>query len=153
MSSARGQANHAPYRANILLAAWRRDLDEQSVAARTLAQTYLPAVRLHLNAAYGWFLLEITRPGSLPDNPPRCLAELPDIATGKAVPGEIREFQQLEENGWIGEMLDQGQETAAPSSAGNLAVSAPEAGPEHAAHWSDQLQRLFDRMGDSLDEY
>ena len=153
MSSARGQANHALYLAGILLAAWRRDLDAQSVAARTLAQAYLPAVRQHLIDAYGWFLLEITRPGSLPDRPPRCLAELPEIAAGKALPGEIREFQQLEEGGWIADMLAGDTTVAAPTSVGNLAVSAPATGPEQAQHWSDQLQSLFERMGDSLDEY
>lgn len=153
MSSARGQANHALYLANILLAGWRRDLDAQTVAARTLAQAYLPAVRDHLVSAYGWFLLDITRPGALPDQPPRCLAELPDIAAGKAVPGEIREFEQLELSGWLAEMLADDSQPSTPTSTGNLAVAAPDAGPEQAQHWADQLQSLFDRMGDSLDEY
>lgn len=153
MSSARGQANHALYLAKILLAAWRRDLAAESIAARTLAQAYLPAVRAHLSAAYGWFLLEIIRPGALPDKPPRRLAELPEIAQGKAVPGEIREFQQLEQFGWVADMLSDDLSTQAPPAAGNLAQSAPEAGPEQVQHWAEQLQSLFDRMADSLDEY
>ena len=87
MSSARGQANHALYLARILLAAWRRDLAAEAVATITLTQAFLPAVRLHLGHAYGWFLVEITRPGGLPVQPPQCVAELPEVADGKAVPG------------------------------------------------------------------
>ncbi len=155
MGSARGQANHALYLARILLAAWRRDLDAESVAATTLSSAYLPGVREHLCAAYGWFLLEITRPTALPDQPPRCLAELPEIAAGKALPGEILEFQQLEEGGWLGDMLSSGCEghTPAAPNSGNLAVPAALSGPDQASLWADQLQSMFDRMGDSLDEY
>ena len=153
MSSARGRANHALYLARILLAAWRRDLDAESVAAVTLTSAYLPGVRQHLVDAYGWFLLEITRPGALPEKPPRSLSDLPEVAEGKALPGEIREFQQLEQGGWIGEMLSSDSVTPAPSSASSLAVAAPLSGPEQASLWADQLQSLFDRMGDSLDEY
>ena len=153
MSSARGQANHALYLAKILLAAWQRDLATESVAAVTLTQAYLPAVRSHLVRSYGWFLLEISRPGGLPEQPPGSLAELPEIADGKAAPGEILEFQRLEATGWIGDMLS-GEPTAmGKASAGNLAMSAPATGPEQAEQWALQLQALFDRMGDSLDEY
>jgi hypothetical protein len=157
VSSARGQANQALYLARILLAAWRRDLEAESVAAVTLTGAYLPGVRQHLIDAYGWFLLEITRPGALPGQPPRSLSELPEVAEGvaegKALPGEIREFQQLEQGGWIGDMLSGDSLTPAPSRASSLAVAAPLTGPEQAALWADQLQTLFDRMGDSLDEY
>ncbi|RLQ22935.1 hypothetical protein DWB85_05700 [Seongchinamella sediminis] len=153
MSSARGQANHALYLANILLAAWRRDLAEESVAAVTLNQAYLPAIRAHLRHAYGWFLLEITRPGALPPQPPASLAELPGIDAGKALPGEIVEFQRLEAGGWIGDMLADDTAEESVASSGNLARGAPASGPEQASQWAGQLQSLFDRMGDSLDEY
>lgn len=153
MGSARGQANGALYLARILLAAWRRELDAESVPAVTLTSAYLPGVREHLVDAYGWFLLEITRPGALPDKPPRGLSDLPEIADGKALPGEIREFQQLEQGGWIGEMLSGDIQTPVSASASNLAVAAPLSGPKQASLWADQLQSLFDRMGDSLDEY
>ncbi|EEB80027.1 hypothetical protein GPB2148_3878 [marine gamma proteobacterium HTCC2148] len=153
MSSARGQANHALYLARILLAAWRRDLAAEAVATITLTQTFLPAVRLHLRHAYGWFLVEITRPGGLPFQPPQCVAELPEVADGKAVPGELLEFQRLEESGWIGEMLSADALPSPMASSGNLAVSSPASGLDQASVWAAQLQTLFDRMGDSLDEY
>jgi hypothetical protein len=153
VSTARGQANHALYLARILLAAWRRDLAAESVANVTLTQAYLPAVREHLALAYGWFLLEITRPGAVPETPPRGIAHLPGIEEGKAIPGEIREFQQLEQDGWIGDMLAASPARSAAPSPDNLAVVAPIAGPDQASLWADQLQSVFDRMGDSLDEY
>ena len=153
MSSARGQANHALYLARILLSAWRRDLSAESVASVTLTQAYMPAVQRHLGRAYGWFLIEVTRPGGLPSDPPLSVAELPEVVAGKAVPGELKEFQQLEQAGWIGDMLaDEGLQVATASS-DNLAVNANIQGPDLAAVWADQLQSLFDRMGDSLDEY
>lgn len=153
MGSARGKANHALYLARILIGAWQRDHADGSIAAITLAQAYAPAVRGHLLDAYGWFLLEITRPGALPDTPPRCLAELPAQAEGKALPGEIREFQQLEREGWIGELLAYSPVVAAMPSAGNLAANVSGPTPADATAWADRLQALFDRMGDSLDEY
>ena len=80
-------------------------------------------------------------------------AELPDIAQGKAMPGEIREFQRLEGEGWIGEMLSSEAGARSSSSPVNLAVSVSEPGPDDAETWAGLLQQLFDRMGDSLDEY
>jgi hypothetical protein len=153
MSSARGQANHALYLARILIGAWQRDSAAESIAATTLAQAYAPAVRAHLTAAYGWFLLEITRPGVLPEEPPRSIDVLPDVAAGKALPGEIRELHQLEQDGWIGELLTMSTAAAPAASAGNLAVSVAGPTPAQACDWADRLQSLFDRMGDSLDEY
>ncbi len=153
MGSARGEANQALYLARILIKAWQRDGEQQDVAATTLARAYVPAVREHLIAAYGWFLLEITRPGALPEQPPRGLAELPEIAAGKALPGEIREFQQLESEGWIAEMLQASPDAQTTSSAANLAVVTSGPTPAVVEDWADRLQALFDRMGDSLDEY
>jgi hypothetical protein len=153
MSSARGQANHALYLARILIDAWQRDSDARSVAATILSQAYAPAIREHLVTAYGWFLLEVTRPGALPEQPPRSLSELPDVSDGKALPGEIREFHRLEQDGWIGELLAFSTLAAPVPSAGNLAISVTGPTPAQATDWADRLQSLFDRMGDSLDEY
>lgn len=153
MTFTRGRANHSLYLARILLQGWRDALSARATPGNTLSQAYLPAVRLHLADAYGWFLLEITRPGEMPGSPPHSVTRLPDMADGKAVPGEVREFQQLEQEGWIGDMLAAGDAVAvAGRSADNLATSATP-GPEDAARWADALQQLFDRMGDSLDEY
>ncbi|QFU76151.1 hypothetical protein EY643_11025 [Halioglobus maricola] len=153
MSSARGRANQSLYLARILLQAWRGDLAAETVAGKTLASAYLPATRAHLANAYGWFLLEIARPGALPSSPPQSLAELPEIAEGKAIAGELREFQHLEQDGWIGEMLAADTMPVQALSPNNLAVSAVESGPEQVETWANLLQQLFDRMGDSLDEY
>lgn len=161
MSGARSHANHRLYLARVLLDCWRDALARETVPAVTLSQAFGEAVREHLVAAYGWFLLEITRPEPLPAHPPRGCAELPGVAAGKAVPGEIRELAQLEEEGgWLAALLA-GEEPApqfrrgdARRGDGNLAVQADHApGPGQLQQWADYLQGLFDRMGEFLDEY
>jgi hypothetical protein len=154
VSSARAQANHRLYLAKIQLAAWRRALDEQEVAASTLTQAFQPAVQQHLRSAYGYFLLAISGCEDSTAEPPGCCDELPPVPPGRSIPGEIREFQQLELGGWLAELLAQ----PAPGPLGersrdNLASPvAARSGPETAAHWIQQLERLFDRMGSALDE-
>ena len=159
MSSARARANHKLYLARIVLTAWQGALAAQNIPAKTLSQAYAGAVREHLAQAYGWFLLEIAQPSALPDRPPRTCADLPSVAEGKAIPGEIREFAQLESGGWIAEMLVEpdvwsgtgaGRGAAAP----NLVIEASAVpGPDIYGRWADRLESLFDRMSDSLDEY
>jgi hypothetical protein len=155
MSSQRAQANHGLYLAKIQLSGWRHALAAQDIPAGTLTQAYLPAVREHLLAAYGWFLLEVSGTEQAGGKPPRGCAGLPDVAAGRAVPGEVREFQQLETSGWLAELLAEGYIPArtAPMQ-GNLAVATPEpTGCEQVQQWINSLEVLFDRMSDSLDEY
>jgi len=155
MSSARAQANHGLYLAKIQLAGWRRALAAQEIPAVTLAQAFQPAARERLLAAYGWFLLAVSGSEQLTDRPPRSCAGLPGIAAGKAVPGEIREFQQLESAGWLVELLSE-RDVAVRNAPlqGNLAVPSQElASCEQVQQWIDKLEALFDRMSDSLDEY
>jgi hypothetical protein len=157
VSSSRAQANHRLYLARILLAAWQTDLDKQQVAARTLEQAYGTSVREHLLDAYGWFLLTVSEPAVPLAQPPHSVAELPEVAEGKAIAGEVREFQQLEQAGWLAELL--ASQDAMPAqrssrSPQNLAQAAPaQSGLQQFGDWAVQLEALFDRMGDSLDEY
>ncbi len=155
MSTGRARANHSLYLAKILLAAWRREWGEEVLPQRVLAQAYLPAARQHLLDAYGWFLLEISGASELPDNPPKNCSELPEPPDGKAEAGEIREFRQLEQAGWLAEILrgDDGGTASAVASAGNLAAAKDYLDPEHAQAWADALEACFQLMGDSLDEY
>ncbi len=155
MSSSRAQANHRLYLAKIQLSAWRRELAAQDIPAITLGQAFQPAVREHLLDAYGWYLLAVTGMEADPAALPRSCAELPPVAEGKAVPGEIREFQQLERDGWLAELLSPlAPQAGAASSSFNLASTAPVLpDTERAGEWIQRLETLFDRMGDSLDEY
>lgn len=155
MSSARGRANHQLYLARIVLASWREALARQDIPAKVLTQAFQGAVRNHLIVAYGWFLLEVSRAESLPEAPPRSCAELPAPAEGKVFPAEIREFQQLEDKGWLSEMLAERDPAPLPvQNPNNLAVAAAEqAGPDQVERWLRQLAAAFDRMGASLDEY
>lgn len=157
MSSARGLANHHLYLGRILLGAWERDLLAEDIPARTLAQAYAPACHRHLNLAYGWFLLAILSPDDLPAAPPGRVAELPERPAGQATPAEIHEFTLLERDGWLGDMLawtaGSPSRTAPARSAGNLARAASGAGDhDDFSAWSERLEALFLRMGDSLDE-
>lgn len=159
MSRARARANHKLYLARIVLAAWREALSAQQIPEKTLTQAYSGAVREHLVQAYGWFLLEICQPAELPDKPPRSCADISSGAEGKAIPGEIREFARLEVDGWLADLLDDPDEwaktaprsAAAPSNLARTTMELPD--PGSFGHWADQLETLFDRMSDSLDEY
>ncbi len=157
-SSARARANHKLYLARILLDAWQRALDGEDIPANTLAQAFFRPVREHLIGAYGWFLLALCHLDELQPYPPRSCAELPELPQGRAVPGEVHEFQHLEDSGWLADLLDERDELARVShrsgEAGrNLATTASELpGPAEMSFWSEQLEALFNRMGDSLDE-
>ena len=157
MTSARSRANHGLYLARLLLQSWQAALDAQDVPARALDQAFLPAVREHLLNAYGWFLLEVSGAGVDVDNPPHSCAELPAVAPGKAISGEIREFQQLEVDGWLAELLAAqerpGGGVSTTRAPGNLLVShSAQPHCDQLQEWAGALERLFDRMGDSLDE-
>jgi hypothetical protein len=154
-ANSRARANHALYLAKIILSAWQRELERQDTPARVLTQAFHGAAREHLIAAYGWFLLSISQGGAPADGLPRSCDELPPMPEGRVFPGEINEFRQLEARGWLADMLrDQELAMAAPRQQGNLAVAAIDLpGAEQVGRWLEQLEALFERMGDSLDEY
>jgi hypothetical protein len=157
-SSARARANHKLYLARILLNAWQEALDGEDVPAITLTQAFFGPVREHLIGAYGWFLLELCHLDELQQRPPRSCAELPELPPGRAVPGEIQEFRRLEDAGWLAGLLEERDDLSRVSRRAvqggvNLAATAGELpGPAELSSWSDQLEALFDRMGNSLDE-
>ena len=154
-ANSRARANHALYLAKIVLSAWQRELERQDTPARVLTQAFHGAAREHLIAAYGWFLLSISHSGAPARGLPRSCDELPPMPEGRVFPGEINEFRQLEASGWLADMLrDPELFTAAPRQQGNLAVAAADLpGAEQVGSWLDKLEALFERMGDSMDEY
>ena len=154
MSSARAYANQSLYLARIQLQAWTRALEEKTHPAATVDQAFAPAVREHLLDAFGWFALNILAVAELPEKPPHRCRDLPAVAAGKSVPGEIREFQQLEEGGWLGELQTPLPPPGRPvRSPGNLAAAGSGL-PDRAtmAAWADSLAAVVDRMADVLDE-
>ena len=155
MSSARAQANHKLFLAKIQLAAWRQAMAAQDIPAIVLTQAFLPAVRDHLMQAYGYFLLAVSGIEQVPGRPPAGCGELPDIARGQAISGEIREFEQLEKDGWLAQLLAEPDDAVqSVRAAGNLAVASPlSADSGSVQQWVDHLEALFARMSDSLDEY
>lgn len=156
MSSARGLANHHLYLARLVLSAWQREVADGVTPARTLCAAFGPGCHEHLLRAYGWFLLALSAPGDMPAQPPKRVAGLAPPPDGKAVAGELREFEQLERGGWLAEMLE--WECPAPGtsrrSPGNLASAVEQtAGPGEFAAWAEALESRFARMADSMDEY
>lgn len=155
MSAPRARANHSLYLAKILLGNWRAELEAQDIPSRTLCEAFMPATRNHLRDAYGWFLLEISQLDDAATAPPRCVAELPAIPEGRAEAGELRECRQLEEGGWLAQLLQQGQVPVRASSVpGSLAAPAADSAEfADVTEWHTELGALFERMRDSLDEY
>ncbi len=161
MSSARALANQKLYHARILIDAWRTVLRQEQVASSVLQEAFGVPVCQYLAQAYGWFLLEITQAADLPPRPPRCCAELPRVPEGRETPPEILEFQQLEKQPWLIQILDPvfgplRRMTASErmNSQENLAVASEQSfTPQETEQWHTQLSELFARMTDSLDEY
>lgn len=159
MSTARASANQKLYHAKILTDAWQTAIAQENVAKTVLEQAFGGAVRDHLIAAYGWFLLEILQPDKMPEQPPHCVSELPDVIAGRETPPEIKEFLQLEREGWLSKMLnprfrpESSIARSNPSSQNLAMVAGAEYGPGEALCWHDELSTLFGRMSDSLDEY
>tara|TARA_R110001592_G_scaffold240929_2_gene501215 strand:- start:35368 stop:35835 length:468 start_codon:yes stop_codon:yes gene_type:complete len=155
LSGARARANHELYLGKIVIAAWRRELAREDVPAATLAQAFHAGVRNHLVAAYGWFLLAVSQAEVPPQGLPQSCQELPPMPEGRVYPPEINEFRQLETSGWLFAMLHTAAvDVPGARQPGNLALSTHNArGTEQVEHWLQQLEDLFERMGDSLDEY
>ena len=159
LSSPRGLANHSLYLARIQLAAWNAELEREIIPAATLGEAFAPAACAHLKHAYGWFLLTLTGQTDTSVTPPGCCSELPDIAIGKAIPAEISEFAQLEQGGWLADLLSvqiaaPSQQRSLPGRAKNLAVRASNTPSEkEVAGFADELDAHMARMSNSLDEY
>jgi len=162
MSTPRALANQKLYCAKILIASWGEALAKEQIASTVLEQAFGQAVRDHLAAAYGWFLLEVAQPDQVPAAPPRNCSDLPAVAEGCETPPEIREFQQLEREPWLAQILT-AVENQTPghieaalwtTSPDNLAtVQGPGFTPQRAEQVHRRLNELFQRMTDSLDEY
>jgi hypothetical protein len=155
MVSARSLANQQLYYARILASSWRQELASQNIPAKVLAGAFNGPACQHLRGAYGWFLLEIVQPPVLPNVPPVDSTELPVLTPGKALPGEIRELQQLEQSGWIAQMLQLDYTLqSASKTTGSLAISVTQTPhPDIIDQWIENMESIFSRMSDSLDEY
>jgi hypothetical protein len=150
----RGEANQAFYRAKILLEAWEGALRVRGHSEAQLCGAYLPAVKLHLRQAYGWFLLHVSGVDqvALPRLP--CSTEdLPAPEPGKQWAPELREFQLLERDGWICELLQDDLPRATTAELpGILGSDRSSQDRGSAARWVQSLGDLMLRMDDSLAE-
>lgn len=156
MAGSRGKANQSLYRARILLDAWDRARDE-GVRDDHLLETFLPAVRLHLREAYGWFLLAVSgHEEPLENHLPVSTTDIPAPELGRARSPELQEFAALEGEGWLAQMLEEGtpgQSVALQTPPTALLGSDREApGYAVARDWSRRLAETMARMDDSLNE-
>lgn len=161
MSRSRGEANRALYRARILLEAWDRMRAEPVHAELALIGAFVPAVRGHLLDAYGWFLLSVAAvEDSFAADLPRSTRDLPQPAAGRALIPEIAEFAQLENSGWLVQLLaveseeEYGNRGADPKPGQDLLVSDRQPlGYPVVLAWTEALAAIMTRMDDSLAEY
>lgn len=155
MPRTRGAANQSLYRARLLLAAWDRSRSEPIPEAQ-LHGAFYPAVRLHLREAYGWFLLAVSGVAEAPvSSLPSSTASLPSPEPGKARMPEVAEFERLERQGWLAQLLTGDELSPQPRAAeAGLLVSDREAvGTAVLRSWVDELEATMARMDDSLNEY
>lgn len=159
MPRTRGEANQSLYRAQVLLACWDRERSGGRYSDHLLRQAFLPAVRLHLCAAYGWFLLAVSGVEEANSaNRPERVADLPAPEPGRARPPELQEFSLLESDGWVADMLSESEDgvgvgVARPAAGAALLVS-DRAAPDFALamRWAESLEAIMLRMDDSLAE-
>lgn len=153
MASARGLANHSLYMARLLAGQWQASRAGQTAPEQAMNAAFAPALQLHLCNAYGWFLLATVRATSLPDTPPHRISELPELSRDIVEPGELEECRQLERGGWLAQLQACIPAGLPPqTNAGVLASSGSYPQLEDFERWMTALDRLFDRMGESLDE-
>ena len=153
MSTARGLANHSLYMGKLLLDAWAQQAARADIPTQATDAAFAPAVRLHLLEAYGWFLLATIRLSSLPPSPPQSTHELPALATGLAIPGEVAEYRRLEQDGWLGRLqapLPSGLPRRSKTPVLAMSGSYPQI--QDYTEWCGSLGALFGRVSDSLDE-
>ena len=156
MSPALGRANRSLYHASLLLEAWRETRVQGRQPESVVAGAYGEAIQMHLQRAYGWFLVSLQGAGALPDRPPSDLAQLladssDDLDDRR---GEFNEFRRLETQGWLQEILHSTPATAGAHSSGSLSREFPVLSydPDTCRVWQRQLEAVIERMTDSMEE-
>jgi hypothetical protein len=156
VSGTRGAANRSLYRARILLDCWDEARDHGRIGDAQLRDAFLPAVRLHLREAYGWFLLAVAGQDAITDDTarPSCTAELTPPEAGKAVAPELREFELLERDGWIADLMAWPAAEEGPAGAPSMVLGSDRSVPGLAVaeSWWQHLNGIMQRMDDLLVE-
>jgi len=153
LSQAQSYANHSLYMASIMIDAWRRAETAKEHAAPAIDAAFAPATRLHLLDAYGWQLLACQRAVNLPSDPPHSARALPSLASGIAVSPEVREMANLEQGGWLAELLSPIAPGLSPRRPQNvLAVTREQFDSASAAVIYEKLEALIGRVADAIDE-
>lgn len=155
MITPRGMANQSLYYASVLLSSWREQIDNQQVPAHVLNVAFGAGVCEHLRQSYGWFLLSLVGIKNLPESPPKCVNDLPELAEDAVLCAEIREFSQLEQRDWLARLLAAKVKPEHLGSRPHQSL-AGEISNDYdwfvQKDWHERLSTLFERMSQSLDE-
>lgn len=153
MSSPRALANHARYLATLQMDAWQQARAVSSRPAWIVDAAFAPAVQLHLRNTYGWVLLAAARVAQAPPQPPGSVDELPAIAPGIATSAELTHCRELEQAGWLADMLAPlPAGSPPPRNPGLLATtrSLPDLAQYRA--WAEALDQLLAAIDLTLEE-
>jgi hypothetical protein len=156
VASALGLANRKLYHASILLRLLDRELARADLPAAVLKEALGEAARLHLQASYAWFLVELVAPAELPPDPPRCVDLLIErYALEEPLRGELVELRRMEAAGWLGDLLAPAEAPAAASVGGfgELTVVNEDRDIGQLGVWHRDLEELMDRMSHGLEEW
>jgi hypothetical protein len=138
-----------------LLTGWDAERERGRFPDATVTAAYLPAVCRHLRDAYGWFLLAVCGIADAPaEAPPETTAELAAPESGRERPPELREFELLERDGWLADLLAADLHPG-PVTGGEAGVIGSDRGaPGYAlvARWASRLEETMQRMDDLLAE-
>lgn len=152
----RGKANESLHFARVLLRAWDVSREHSADSPRAVRAAFMPAVKLHLEHAYGWFLMAVSGEDTTNEpTPPFRVASLRPPPAGRMAAPELSEFALLEASGWIGDMLSPDLESSSSlaGSASSLLVS--DQGPADyplALDWASRLEGIMARIDDSMAE-
>lgn len=151
----RGAANQSLYLARIVLAGWDAERDRGRYPDATVTAAYWPAVCRHLWDGYGWFLLAVSGVADASsDELPATTADLQTPEAGRARPPELREFELLERDGWLSELLAADVQPGASGRSASGVIGSDRGAPAFAlaARWVALLEQTMQRMDDFLAE-
>lgn len=154
MNAALGLANQKLYHAAVLIRMLANERERQQVPLPVLLEAVGEAVRWHLRAGYGWFLLALADVDALPAEPPSDVAELvQSLGLTEPLRGELVELRRMEGSGWLAALLETPRPGAMRRSGGELSVAEAGADEAQFQRWHDELEKTIDRMSHGLEEW
>jgi hypothetical protein len=158
LSTARALANQKLHFAALHLRLLSSELARQDLPSQLLLEALGQSAQMHMQDAYGWFLLELAGIAELPATPPHSVgsahATCPDLDLQR---GELVELKNLEQReGWLKQLLEPRGTSASPTrpDRADILTTVESAWSEQQLQgWLHALGEIIERMSDSLDEW